>query len=184
MKKQICLYCYKELNDSRKEYHDGCSKIIFDTIEPPLLEYTNEQMLELAEKIVKSYTSVTGVQSKLSLGIERLSDTNIIKKFAIVGVLGNYILKPPSTAYPQLPELEDLTMNLASIAGIDTVKHSLIRLKSGELSYITKRVDRQGERKFHIEDMCQLTNRLTEHKYRGSYEQIGKAIVKYSITPD
>lgn len=34
-----------------------------------------------------------------------------------------------------------------------------------------------------MEDMCQLTERLTEHKYQGSYEQIGKAIIKHSENP-
>ena len=34
-----------------------------------------------------------------------------------------------------------------------------------------------------MEDMCQLTERLTEDKYRGSYEQIAKAIKKYSHAP-
>lgn len=34
-----------------------------------------------------------------------------------------------------------------------------------------------------MEDMCQLTERLTEDKYQGSYEQIAKAILKYSATP-
>ncbi len=34
-----------------------------------------------------------------------------------------------------------------------------------------------------MEDMCQLTERLTEHKYKGSYEQIGKAILKHSSNP-
>ncbi len=82
-----------------------------------------------------------------------------------------------------MPETEDLTMHLASISGIKTVPHSLIRLKSGSLAYITKRIDRNGSQKIHMEDMCQLTERLTEHKYRGSYEQIGNAILKYSNTP-
>lgn len=31
-----------------------------------------------------------------------------------------------------------------------------------------------------MEDMCQLTERLTEDKYNGSYEQIGRAIMRYS----
>ena len=35
----------------------------------------------------------------------------------------------------------------------------------------------------HIEDMCQLTDRLTEDKYRGSHEQVAKAILKYSNNP-
>jgi hypothetical protein len=34
-----------------------------------------------------------------------------------------------------------------------------------------------------MEDMCQLTERLAEHKYNGSYEQIGRAILKFSGNP-
>ena len=34
-----------------------------------------------------------------------------------------------------------------------------------------------------MEDMCQLTERLTEHKYKGSYEQIAKGIQRFSSVP-
>jgi hypothetical protein len=34
-----------------------------------------------------------------------------------------------------------------------------------------------------MEDLCQLTERLTEHKYDGSHEQVAKAILKYSANP-
>jgi serine/threonine-protein kinase HipA len=91
-------------------------------------------------------------------------------------------LKPPTPSYPQLPEVEDVTMHLARIAKIKTAPHSLIRLSSGNLAYITKRVDRLKKSKLAMEDMCQLTERLTADKYHGSYEQIAKTIQKYSIT--
>lgn len=70
---------------------------------------------------------------------------------------------------------------LTEIAKIKTVPHSLIRFADGELCYITRRIDRdeQGS-KFPMEDMCQLAERLTEYKYKGSYEQIAKLISKYS----
>jgi len=75
-------------------------------------------------------------------------------------------------------------MHLAGLFGISTVPHCLIRLRSGELSYITKRIDRKaGSKIFHMEDMCQLTERLTEHKYRSSMERIAKVINKYSSHP-
>ena len=183
MDKKSCLFCYQELSEERSEYHPKCSKKIFGIPIPPLLEYTNSQMLELAEKIIQTQSTVTGVQAKLSLGLKNLSGKEIPQKLTIMGVWGGYILKPPSENYPSLPELEDLTMHLAEIAGIETVPHTLIRLASGELSYLTKRIDRKGRQKFHMEDMCQLTERLTEAKYRGSYEQIGKALVKYSANP-
>ena len=178
-----CLYCYQPLAKDENDFHSVCSKKLFDQYNPPILNYTNDQMLELAQKVIKSQVSVTGVQAKLSLGLKELSDKDKPQKLTIMGVWGNYILKPPSEYYPALPELEDLTMHLAAIAGIETVPHSLIRLKSGELSYITRRIDRKGKQKFHMEDMCQLTERLTEAKYRGSYEQIGKALVNYSANP-
>jgi len=187
MNKNRCLYCYKELNGGEPalplDFHSKCSKKIFGKSVPPILDYTNDQMLELAEKVIQSQSSVTGVQAKLSLGLQNMPDKDKPQKLTIMGVWGGYILKPPSEHYASLPELEDLTMHLAAIVGIETVPHSLIRLKSGELSYITKRIDRKGKQKFHMEDMCQLTERLTESKYRGSYEQIGKALVHFSTNP-
>lgn len=183
MSKNRCLYCYGELAEDEFEFHSKCSRKIFGKPVPPLLNYTNGHMLELAENIIKNQITVTGVQPKLSLGLSKLSKKGHPQKLTIMGVLGNYILKPPSEIYPLLPELEDLTMHLATIAGIETVPHSLIRLKSGELSYLTKRIDREGNKKLHMEDMCQLTGRLTESKYRGSYEQIGKVLAKHSTTP-
>ena len=178
-----CLYCYNDLGEETYEFHPSCSRKIFGTPIPPDLPYSDDDMLQLAEKIIKSQSTVTGVQPKLSLHIEKLSKKNEPQRFTIVGLWGGYILKPPTKQYKFLPELEDLTMHLAEISGIQVVPHSLIRLSSGNLSYITKRIDRSNDRKIHMEDMCQLTERLTEQKYQGSHEQIAKAIFKYSANP-
>ncbi|HUV00743.1 MAG TPA: HipA domain-containing protein [Bacteroidales bacterium] len=178
-----CLYCYAELGEETSEFHKVCCRKIFGTTTPPELPYSEDQMLDLAEKVIRSQSTVTGVQPKLLLEIEKLSKKNEPQRFTIVGLWGGYILKPPTTKYKFLPELEDLTMHLAEISGIEVVPHSLIRLSSGKLSYITRRIDRSNEIKIHMEDMCQLTERLTEQKYNGSYEQIGKAIAKYSANP-
>ncbi len=70
-------------------------------------------------------------------------------------------MKPPTEHYPQLPGVEDLTMHLARLARISVVPHSLIRLQSGGLAYITKRIDRVKTGKLHMEDMCQLTERFS-----------------------
>lgn len=119
----------------------------------------------------------------MSLHITGNNKEGTEKKFTIVGLWGGFILKPPAALYPQLPEVEDLTMHLAQLARIRTAPHSLIRLKSGNLAYITSRMDRNKKGKLAMEDMCQLTERLTEDKYHGSYEQIGKTILRYSATP-
>ena len=169
------------------DFHPACSRKIFGTPEPPVLAYTEDQMLQLGEQVIKSQVAVTGVQPKLSLDIEksvRLKEgQKTPQRFTVVGLWGAYILKPATKQYPQLPELEDLTMHLASLAGIATVPHSLIRMQSGNLAYITRRIDRSKKNKLHMEDMCQLTERLTEDKYKGSYEHIGKAILKYAANP-
>jgi len=140
-------------------------------------------MNELASQVIQSQATVTGVQPKLSLHLASAEQPNLAKRFTIVGMWGGFILKPPSPHYPQLPEVEDLTLHLASIAKIKVVPHSLIRLASGNLAYITKRIDRVKKEKLHMEDMCQLTDKLTEDKYRGSHEQVAKAILKFSATP-
>jgi len=178
-----CLYCYDDLGEEPYEFHPSCSRKIFGTPIPPELPYSDDNMLQLAEKVIKSQSTVTGVQPKLSLHIEKISKKDEPQRFTIAGLWGGYILKPPTKQYKFLPELEDLTMHLAEISGIDVVPHSLIRLSSGNLSYITKRIDRRNEQKIHMEDMCQLTERLTEQKYQGSHEQIAKTILKYSANP-
>ncbi len=182
-----CLYCYTELENGQLDFHPACSRKLFGKSTAPVLPYTEDQMPELGEQVIKSQVAVTGVQPKLSLDIEKpgkqKEGQKIPQRFTIVGLWGGYILKPPTKQYPQLPELEDLTMHLATLAGIATVPHSLIRMQSGNLAYITKRIDRNKKSKLHMEDMCQLTQRLTEDKYKGSYEQIGKAILKYSANP-
>lgn len=178
-----CLYCYAPLGEESTEFHGNCSVRIFGTALPPELPYTEDQMLHLAEEVIKSQTSVTGAQPKLSLHLEKLSKKDEPQRFNIVGLWGGYILKPPTKQYRFLPELEDLTMHLADISGMDVVPHSLIRLSSGQLAYITRRIDRINATRIHMEDMCQLTERLTEQKYNGSHEQIGKAISRYSVNP-
>ena len=178
-----CLYCYEALAENEHDFHASCSKKIFGHPIPPALPYSEADLVPLAKEVIQNQTAVTGVQAKLSLHISGNNKEGTEQSFTIVGLLGGYILKPPTALYPQLPEVEDLTMQLAAVAKIKTAPHSLIRLDSGNLAYVTKRIDRTKKGKLAMEDMCQLTERLTEDKYHGSYEQIGKAILKYSSTP-
>ncbi len=178
-----CLFCYQLLAENELDFHGTCSKKIFGQPTPPALPYSEADLEPLAKEIIQSQTAVTGVQAKLSLHITANNQDEAGKRFTIVGLWGGYILKPPTALDQQLPEVEDVTMHLASIAKIKTVPHSLVRLTSGNLAYVTKRVDRVKKGKLAMEDMCQLTERLTEDKYHGSYEQIAKAIQKYSATP-
>ena len=178
-----CLYCYQELEDGQADFHPACARKFFGSETAPILPYTRENMSELARQVIKTSASVTGVQAKMSLDINR-GGKNEPAKFTIVGLWGKYIFKPQSSKYPFLPELEDLTMKMAETAHIRTARHTLIRMVDGELGYLTLRMDRgrKGE-KISMLDMCQLTNRLTEQKYYGTYQQLAETIKKYSSAP-
>ena len=178
-----CLYCYQDLEEGQVDYHPTCARKFFGTDTAPILPYTRENMSELARQVIRTSASVTGVQAKMSLDVNR-GEKNEPAKFTIVGLWGKYIFKPQSAKYPCLPELEDLTMKMAEAAHIRTARHTLIRLADGELGYLTLRMDRgrHGE-KISMLDMCQLTNRLTEHKYYGTYQQLAETIKKFSSVP-
>lgn len=182
-----CLGCYQPLNGELTGFHPRCARKVFGSAMPPTLPYTGEDLLRLAEDAVKRSITVTGAQTKMSIGVEQMDGAQ--ERFTIVGVWGSHILKPPTALYPHLPELEDLTMHLARLAGIRTVPHALLRLRDAGLVYITRRVDRQGRpgsarhSKLHMEDMAQVTERITEHKYRGSCEQIAKALREHAQEP-
>ena len=176
-----CLYCYKELADGEVDFHKGCCKKFFGIPEAPELPYSLDELDTLAAQVIQSQTTLTGVQAKLSLHLDRHDG---LKRLTIVGLWGDYIFKPQTQSYKTLPENEDLTMHLAKIAKIKVVPHTLIRLKDGTLGYMTKRIDRSADGdKIPMEDMCQLTERQTEYKYKSSYEQIAKVIAKYSYAP-
>jgi serine/threonine-protein kinase HipA len=177
-----CLYCYEPVPDG-KDFHEKCSLSFFGSETPPKLPYSIDQMGELAKDVVERSISVPGVQAKLSMSLVKETRDNTDTRLTVVGALGGqYIFKPPSDQFPEIPGNEHVTMRIAEAFGIRVVPSSLIRLASGELSYITKRVDRteKGE-KIHMLDMFQITE--ASDKYKSSMERVGKALHNYSDNP-
>jgi serine/threonine-protein kinase HipA len=174
-----CLYCYN-LVDKGQNFHKKCSLEFFGEIPAPLIEYTLNQMDELAKNVVERSISVPGVQPKLSMTLIKKTKKKSDKRLTVVGALGGqYIFKPPSDIFPEIPENEHLTMRIAEAFGIRVVPSSLMRLASGELSYITRRIDRTKDgNKIHMIDMFQITEAFD--KYKSSMEKVGKAIDSYS----
>ena len=180
----ICLCCGKPLEKSTEQngWHRNCIKNFFGTKELPEIEIDEQTLEHLAtENTNKGYT-VPGVQKKLSLHL--FSDNNH-PKLTLVNYPTGYILKPQTEEYETLPEAEYLVMQMAKQVGIKTVPFALIKMNGkGELAYITKRIDRvtvDGKKQMlAMEDFCQLEERLTEDKYKGSYERCAKVIQKYS----
>jgi serine/threonine-protein kinase HipA len=169
-----CLLCYKDAGD--QQYHAECTKRFFGIEAMPDLTLNKQLLQELAEQTINERISVTGVQPKLSVSLEKVKGTN---RLTIVDLWGEYILKPQHNEIPAMPETEDLTMHLAELFGINVCKHSLLHASDGNLVYIARRFDRIGRKKIHMEDFCQLSEFLTENKYKGSYERAGKLILRY-----
>ncbi|MBR1991932.1 MAG: HipA domain-containing protein [Bacteroidales bacterium] len=177
-----CLYCNKEMNPGEQNFHNACARKFFGVSPAPTFDYTRADMDALAAEVIQSQTTLTGVQPKISL---HLNEHKGCSRLTIVGLWGGFILKPQTDMSPYLPEVEQLTMCLAEQFGISVVPHSLIRMKDGELCYITRRIDRlPSNEKIAMEDLCQLSERPTEYKYKSSYEQVAKIIREYSSLPE
>ncbi|MEL1242560.1 HipA domain-containing protein [Flavobacterium flavipallidum] len=177
-----CLYCYQELQDDNNDYyHAKCNKAFYGTSEAPSLPYRLEDMAKLAKEAVELSITVPGVQPKLSLSLiqSNLEDGQTGRLTVMDALGGNYILKPRNQLYEQMPENEHLSMKLAELFNINVVPHNLIPLASGELCYITKRIDRLAPNtKIHMIDLLQILE--LEDKYKGTMEMVGKTIGELS----
>src|SRR3989338_9531902 len=177
-----CLGCSQKLEEvsALNEYHSSCSQQLFGIPTPPIINFGLEQLEGLAKEALVRHLGITGVQPKISIDLKK-HESDPKHRLMIVGLWGNFILKSPSTHFPNIAIIEDATMHMAEIFGIKTVLHGLIRLKSQELAYVTRRFDRaKKETKIAVEDFCQLSGLLTESKYKTSMEKTGKIILQYS----
>lgn len=176
-----CWFCYKDAGEIN--YHAACAKKFFGTAKLPALELNDELLNALAKQTVNQRIAVTGVQPKLSLTLKktksRLPDRQDKNRLTIVGLRGEYILKPQHQQYKMMPETEDLTMHLAGLFKIPVCRHTLMQASDGSMVYLAKRLDRKDGKKIHMEDLCQLSELLTENKYKSSYEKAGKLVAQY-----
>ena len=185
-----CLCCGKEFDERSTqeeiamEWHQACLKKFFGTKTMPDVDVSEQVLEQLAiESTNKGYT-VPGVQKKLSLHLSE--EDRERPRLTLVNYPTGYILKPQTEEYRALPEAEYLVMSMASATKIKTVPFALVRIPSGDngFAYITKRIDRVKKAKkvqmLAMEDFCQLENRLTSDKYKGSYERCAKVVLNYS----
>lgn len=176
-----CLCCGKPLKtETPSAWHNSCVKRFFGTAAIPHIEIDDKTLEMLAEQTIHRGFTVPGVQKKLSLHLSKEQ----VPRLTIVDHPTGYILKPQVREYEALPEAEQLAMSMADAAGIATVPHALIRERD-TYAYITKRIDRVTPKDgsagmLAMEDFCQLELRLTQDKYRGSYERCAKVIERYS----
>lgn len=174
-----CLCCGKMLRtENEYGWHSSCIKSFFGTTKFPDIDVSKEVLNQIAIDNTNKGFTVPGVQKKLSLHLSQEDSPRL----TLVNYPTGYILKPQTDEYASLPEMEYLIMQMAQVCGIKTVPFALLRLPSQDnaYAYITKRIDRTNGKMLAMEDFCQLDGRLTEDKYRGSYERCGKIISEHS----
>lgn len=184
-----CLNCGKPLGafgkNSDSDWHPACIKRFFGTNEMPEISIDKTTLDHIAKESVNRGFTIPGVQKKLSLHLHSEKGQH---RLTIVNYPTGYILKPQVEEFESLPEAEHLVMCMAASVGISTVPNALIQDRN-KLAYITKRIDRiltdeklrmHGVEMLAMEDFCQLDLRLTQDKYKGSYERCAKIIDRYS----
>ena len=177
-----CLCCGKPIKDNNESsgWHKTCIKKFFTTTVIPEIEITDSVLEELAKESTNKGYTIPGVQKKLSLHLSK----EVYPRLTVVNYPTGYILKPQVKEFRALPEAEHIVMSMADKAKIRTVPHALVKSKDS-YAYITKRIDRVFSKDSNVkliamEDFCQLDLRLTQDKYKGSYERCGHIIKKYS----
>ncbi|EMB45344.1 HipA domain-containing protein [Treponema denticola] len=177
-----CLCCGKPIKDNNESsgWHKTCIKKFFTTTVIPEIEITDSVLEELAKESTNKGYTIPGVQKKLSLHLSK----EVYPRLTVVNYPTGYILKPQVKEFRALPEAEHIVMSMADKAKIRTVPHALVKSKDS-YAYITKRIDRVFSKDSNVkliamEDFCQLDLRLTQDKYKGSYERCGNIIKKYS----
>ena len=111
--KNNCLYCYQALTNE-VDFHQKCVLKFFGTNQAPAMLHTNNEMYVLAKQVIERSVAVPGVQPKLSMSILKEKGLGVQGRLTVVGALeGNYIFKPPSDTYPEMPENEHVTMRIA-----------------------------------------------------------------------
>lgn len=148
---------------------------MFNSPEWPKINFTLPEVSLEAQELTGKL-SISGVQPKLSVKLDRKNNTLIT-----IAKGGEYILKPQTQAYPNIPENENCCMNIAEALGISVPEHCILPMKDNSLTYVVKRYDRNKTQKYHQEDFQQILEK--DDKYAGSVEEICRKLTVISAIP-
>lgn len=163
-----CLCCQKPL-EAGARCHPRCLSRLFGGPRPPGIPFKAADLPAMVAKD-KNRMSISGVQPKASVRLDKSSWT-----LEVVAAGGTHILKPEPEHFPQLPQNENLVMNMAEGLGLPVPPHGLFEMADGKLCYVIKRFDRTEDgRRIAKETMFQIIG--STDKYAGSLENVGKAI--------
>ena len=150
-------------------------KEMFNSSKSPNINFDLSEISLQAQKLAGKL-SISGVQPKLSVKMDKKNNELIV-----VNKGGEYILKPQTPTFENIPENEQCCMDIARESGIDVPLHCLLPLTDNSFAYLVKRFDREKGEKIHQEDFTQILEQ--NDKYRGSVEQIGRSLRAISSAP-
>lgn len=158
--------------ESDARYHLRCLQQLFGKARPPEIPFGVADMPAEVRK-TGGRMSISGVQIKASVRVNQQK-----WQVEVVRAEGTHVLKPEPNEYPELPQNENLCMNVAEKLDMRVPPHGLFPMADGKLCYIVKRFDRlEDGRKIHKESMFQIL--AAKEKYEGSLEKAGKAIRRH-----
>jgi len=169
-----CLVC---LGPTEADYHPRCARRLFGTSRIPRVEIDQANLTLLGIEM-GGRVSLSGVQRKLGLGLDGGT-------LHVGAGTQRFILKPQIQEFEQVPENEQLTLQLARLVGLEVPEHGLLRLRDESLALLVVRFDRTPKtgQRVAMEDFCQLAGLQPGDKYRGSAELCAKLLRRYSAEP-
>ncbi|MCD6312124.1 MAG: HipA domain-containing protein [Elusimicrobia bacterium] len=173
---RVCVSCGNKISENLI-FHQKCLKDLFGVSYIPRIDLSLNELTIKAQEMAGKL-SISGIQAKLSMKLDKKSKTLIS-----VAEGGEYILKPQTGIYEQIPENENLCMTIAGQIGLDVPPHALIKLNDGSSAFIIKRFDRKNGEKINQEDFCQVLGKSKRDKYTGSLEQIANKLNEISAIP-
>ena len=150
-------------------------KEMFNSSKIPVIDFGLGDIFRKAQEL-SGKLSISGIQPKLFVKLNEKQNMLIP-----VAEGGEYILKPQTSTFPNIPENEQCCMDIAEELDIEVPLHCLIPLKDKSLAYVVKRFDREKSVKIHQEDFGQILEQTD--KYKGSVEQIGRKLKEISSAP-
>lgn len=163
-----CLCCEK-FWEGEGVLHPACLKRLFGSPRAPDIPF---DLADLPRQIIElgNRTSISGVQIKASVRLNAES-----WKLEIVSTGGTHILKPEPGQFPDLPQNENLCINIAEEMGLPVPPHGLFPMADKKLCYVIKRFDRlEDGTKLQKETLYQILQ--SRDKYLSSLEAICRAI--------
>ncbi|HAV92722.1 TPA: hypothetical protein DCW38_06030 [candidate division WOR-3 bacterium] len=171
---RYCISCGLPLK-GEDLMHEKCVRRVFSVSKIPSVRFSLNEISEKAQECVGKL-SISGVQPKLSTKINRKNG-----EVEVVYAGGQFILKPQTDRFPEMPQNENMCMTIFEIAGVKTALHGIVTLRDGSSAYIVRRFDRKGNKKIHFEDLQSVIQ--ADDKYAGSAERVGEAIRAYAKFP-